>query len=129
MKSLFYLRIPKTEAIPVFPARFQVSAGAWVLPLSARELLGGQCRARCASALSPLAYKAATYGCDVFQTGFSSFWQPSPTRFPSRNDLAQIHGKHFGASSVPSPPHGFLRGGSGSPASPPAFRKQVNIFI
>ena len=102
VKSLFYLQIPNPQAMPIFPARLQVSAGARVLPFSAREPLGGQCRARCTNTLSPLAYKAATYGCDVFQTGFSSFWQPSPTRFPSRNDLAQIHGKHLGASNMPS---------------------------
>lgn len=49
---------------------------------------------------SLLAYKAAPYGCNVFQTGFSSFWQRSPTRFPSRNDLAQIHST-LGASNMP----------------------------
>lgn len=49
---------------------------------------------------SLLAYKVTPYGCDVLQTGFSSFWQWWLTRFPSRNDLAQIHST-LDASNMP----------------------------
>lgn len=78
--------------------RLQVSAGARVLPFSAGEPLRGRCSAHCTNVLSPCVYKAALMDVISSKQAFHLFWQLSHTRFPSRNDLAQIHGKCFGST-------------------------------
>lgn len=98
MKSLFYLWIPKSQEIPVFPVRLQVSAGTRVLPFSAGEPLGDRCSAHCTNVCFPCVYKAALMDVISSKQAFHLFWQPSPTRFPSRNDLAQIQGKRLCSS-------------------------------
>lgn len=52
VKSLFYFWIPKLQAIPILPGRLQVSAGAKMLPFSARKLLGGKYKTCCTNTLS-----------------------------------------------------------------------------